>query len=476
MGGQTSRCAIDNAVALDPDRRPSALTRTTALIAKYGGRVPRYTSYPTAAQFTPAVAEDDHRTWLAALDPRSAASLYLHIPFCDRLCWYCGCHTAVVHQRGPVADYVRTLVREIEIIGQALPENPRASALHFGGGTPNMIAPDDLRAIVGALRERFTFTIPFEFAVELDPRILTSEWVDAAADLGLSRASLGVQDLNAQVQRAINRLQPYAQIEWAVTRLRQAGIGSINLDLMYGLPHQSVATIVATLDQVLALSPERIALFGYAHVPWMKAHQRLLPEASLPDAVERFDQQIAAAERLGKAGYVRIGLDHFARQEDELAKAGRNGLLRRNFQGYTSDRAASLLGFGASSISAMPQGYAQNAARVPEWRQRVNAGRLATARGLVVGPDDRVRGEIIERLMCDMRVDVAGVCAAHHRSPSQFAAELLRLAEMEADGLVKRAGARIEVTGDGRPFVRTIAAVFDAQSRSNETGRHAPSI
>ena len=223
MGGRTSRTAIDSAFALEPDRRPSPMSRTAALIAKYGGRVPRYTSYPTAAQFTPAVAEADHRAWLAALDARSPVSLYLHVPFCDRLCWYCGCHTAVVHQRGPVADYVRTLVREIEITSQALPESAQASALHFGGGTPNIIAPDDLRALVGALRERFTFTAPFEFAVELDPRILTSEWVDAAADLGLNRASLGVQDLNAQVQRAINRLQPYAQIEWAVTRLRQAG-------------------------------------------------------------------------------------------------------------------------------------------------------------------------------------------------------------------------------------------------------------
>jgi oxygen-independent coproporphyrinogen-3 oxidase len=452
------------------------MSRITALITKYGGRVPRYTSYPTAAQFTAEVAEADHRAWLAALDARSPISLYLHVPFCDRLCWYCGCHTAVARHRGPVADYVRTLVREIEITSEALPEIVPASALHFGGGTPNMIAPDDLRAIVGALRERFRFTVPFEFAVELDPRILTSEWIDAAADLGLNRASLGVQDLNAEVQQAINRLQPYSQIEWAVKQLRQAGIGSINLDLMYGLPYQSVSTVLATLDQILALSPERIALFGYAHVPWMKAHQKLLPEASLPNAIERFDQQSAAAERLEKAGYVRIGLDHFAKHEDELAKAERNGLLRRNFQGYTTDHASSLLGFGASSISAMPQGYVQNAARVPEWRHRIDAGQLATARGLVVGPDDRVRGEIIERLMCDMRVDVARVCAAHDRLLSRFAPEFFRLREMEADGLVKRKGARIEVTSHGRPFVRTIAAVFDAQSASIETGRHAPSV
>ncbi len=474
MGGPMS-CARDGGAAVEADHR-AAVNRTEALIAKYGGRVPRYTSYPTAAQFTPDVGEADQRAWLAALDPRTPASLYLHIPFCDRLCWYCGCHTAVVHQRGPVVDYVQTLVREIEIVGRAAPGGVRASALHFGGGTPNMIAPDELRVLVRALGKRFAFTPAFEFAVELDPRVLTGEWIDAAADLGLNRASLGVQDLNVEVQRSINRLQPYAQIEWAVTRLRQAGVGSINLDLMYGLPHQSVASVLATLEEVLALSPDRIALFGYAHVPWMKAHQKLLPEASLPDAVARFDQQAAAAERLAAAGYVRIGLDHFARGGDDLATAGRDGLLRRNFQGYTTDRATSLIGFGASSISAMPQGYVQSAARTPEWRQRINAGRLAAARGLVLGADDRLRGEIIEWLMCDMRVDVAAVCAAHDRSPSQFAAEFQRLDQMEADGLVTRAGARIEVTDEGRPFIRTIAAVFDAHHRSNETARHAPSI
>ena len=221
--------------------------------------------------------------------------------------------------------------------------------------TPNAIAPDDLRAIVGALGECFAFAARLDFAAELDPRVLTGEWVEAAVELGLNRASLGVQDLDPRVQSAINRIQPYAQVERAVRRLQRAGIGSINLDLMYGLPCQSVATILETIDQILALAPERIALFGYAHVPWMKAHQKLLPEGDLPDAVERFDQQQAAAERLESAGYARIGLDHFARPEDELAKAERSGRLRRNFQGYTADRASSLLGFGASSISALAQ-------------------------------------------------------------------------------------------------------------------------
>ncbi len=467
---------MDATCDLKPDCRHLPKNRPVALIAKYGGPVPRYTSYPTAAQFTAAVTDVDHRTLLAALDPRSPVSLYVHIPFCDRLCWYCGCHTGVAHRRGPIVDYVQTLVREIQIASEALPDNARASGLHFGGGTPNVIAPDDLRAIVCALRRRFDFTDPFDFAVELDPRVLTNEWIDAAVELGLTRASLGVQDLNPRVQRTINRVQPYPQVEWAVMRLREAGVGSINLDLMYGLPHQSASTVLSTVDQILALSPERIALFGYAHVPWMKPNQKLLPELDLPNAIERFDQQSAAAERLESVGYIRIGLDHFARPGDDLAGAARKGQLRRNFQGYTADRASSLLGFGASSISSLPQGYLQNAARIPEWKKLVDEDRLATARGLILGPDDRVRGAIIERLMCDMQVDVARVCSAHGWPLPSFAAELSRLREMEADGLITRRGAHIAVTNLGRPFVRVVAAAFDPRSHSIEPGRHAASI
>jgi oxygen-independent coproporphyrinogen III oxidase len=467
---------MDATCDLKPDCRHLPKNSPVALIAKYGGPVPRYTSDPTAAQFTAEVTETDHRAWLAALDSRSPVSLYIHIPFCDRLCWYCGCHTGVVHRRGPIADYVQTLVGEIQITSEALPGNVRASGLHFGGGTPNMIAPDDLRTIVGALRQRFDFAAPFDFAVELDPRVLTDEWIDAAVELGLTRTSLGVQDLDPKVQRTVNRVQPYSQVEWAVKRLREVGVGSINLDLMYGLPHQSVSTVIETLDQILALAPERIALFGYAHVPWMKAHQKLLPELQLPDAMERFDQQSAASERLKAVGYVRIGLDHFAKPGDELARASRNGRLRRNFQGYTADRACSLLGFGASSISSLPEGYVQNAARTPEWRKCIEEGRLASARGLVVTPEGKIRGAIIERLMCDMHVDMAHTCSAHSWPLPSFAPELLRLREMEADGLVTRRGTQIEVTNRGRPFVRAIAAIFDAQGNSVEPGRHAPSV
>jgi oxygen-independent coproporphyrinogen-3 oxidase len=464
---------MDETCALKPDCPRLPTSPPTALIAKYGVRVPRYTSYPSAAQFTADITEADQRAWLGSLEADAAVSLYVHVPFCDRLCWYCGCHTGVVHRRSPIEDYVRTLRREIGLVRAALPARLAASALHFGGGTPNMLSPQDLRSIIGELRATFAFGNPFEMAAELDPRILTNEWIEAAAELGLSRASLGVQDLDADVQAAINRRQPFAQVEWAVQRLRAAGVGSINLDLMYGLPKQNVVSVLATIEEILTLAPERIALFGYAHVPWMKPHQKLLPEAELPDAGERYDQQDAAAERLAKAGYVRIGLDHFAKPGDDLAVALRRGALRRNFQGYTADRARTVLGLGASSISAFADGYAQNAARIPQWKEAVEAGRLATARGLAVGAHERLRGAIIERLMCDLEVDIARLCAAAGKPLSAFAPELFRLREMETDGLVRRQGARIEVTAAGRPFIRTIASVFDPHS---QPARHVAAV
>jgi oxygen-independent coproporphyrinogen-3 oxidase len=471
--GGRREAVMDQTCDLKPEcprlpKRPPA-----ALVAKYGVRVPRYTSYPSAAQFTADVVESDHRAWLGSLDSRALVSLYVHIPFCDRLCWYCGCHTSVVHRRSPVEDYVETLRREIRLVRAALPARLTATALHFGGGTPNMLSPEDLQGLVEELRATFEFDDTFELAAELDPRILTSEWIDNAAQLGLNRASLGVQDLDPDVQAAINRRQPFAQIDWAVQRLRRAGAASINLDLMYGLPKQTTASVLATLEQILVLAPERIALFGYAHVPWMKPHQKLLPEAELPDADARYDQQNAAAERLEKAGYVRIGLDHFAKPNDDLAVALRRGALRRNFQGYTSDRAGTLLGFGASSISAFPQGYVQNAARVPQWKESIETGRLATARGLAVGPHERLRGAIIERLMCDFEVDIARLCAAAGKPLSTFAPELFRLREMESDGLLRRRGARIEVTAAGRPFIRTIASTFDPHSQPS---RHVAAV
>ena len=299
-------------------------------------RIPRYTSYPTAAQFGPGIDAGSYERWLAALPVTAPVSVYVHVPFCAELCLYCGCHTTVARRYAPVEAYVELLTREIALVGGIVGGRP-AIHLHWGGGTPTILAPDDFRKVMTALRTCFVFDSTAELAIEIDPRTLTRDYVDVLAEAGITRASLGVQDFNARVQTAVNRVQSFEQTARVADWLRAAGIGSINLDLMYGLPYQSVATVEATVRRALALDADRIVLFGYAHVPWMKRHQRLIPEPALPDSSERFAQSRAAADVLIAAGYEPIGLDHFAKSGDLLAQRQREGRLRRNFQGYTSD-------------------------------------------------------------------------------------------------------------------------------------------
>ena len=338
-----------------------------------------------------------------------------------------------------------------------------------------MLSPEELTAIFGALRDRFGFAADAEIAAELDPAVLTRDWVLAAASHGLSRASLGVQNLDPRVQAAVNRRDTIEQIEAGVSWLRESGVRSINLDLMYGLPHQSLANTMATLDAILPLRPERLALFGYAHVPWMKAHQKLIAEHALPDAAARLEQSEAAAERLRGEGYVQIGLDHFALPTDDLALAACEGRLHRNFQGYTTDAAGTLLGLGASAIGSLPQGFVQNAAQEMAWRAAVAAGDLPVARGVAVTDEDRFRGEIIERLMCDLDVDLSALCARHDRPISDLAPAFASLEAFERDGLVRYEGARVMVTAQGRPLVRSVCAVFDAYLDAGAQ-RHAKAI
>jgi oxygen-independent coproporphyrinogen-3 oxidase len=456
-------------------RSPSRADDLSSLIAKYDGRAPRYTSYPTAVQFGPAVTARVYESWLSALPADRAVSLYLHIPFCAQLCWYCGCNTRAVHRRQTIGDYVQLLVQEIGLLRAALPARLAASAIHFGGGTPNMLWPDELSAIFAALGDAFAFAPELEVAAELDPAVLTREWVQAAAAHGLNRASLGVQNLDPAVQKAVNRHDTFDDIRRCVTWLRQAGVGSINLDLMYGLPRQTTENTLATLDQVLRLRPERIALFGYAHVPWMKTHQKLIDEAALPGPHERLDQSESAARRLVSEGYRRIGLDHFALPDDALCVAEAAGRLHRNFQGYTTDEATTLLGVGVSAIGHLPQGFVQNQSQEVLWRAAVSQGRLPVARGVAVTEEDRFRAEIIERLMCDGAVDLGRLCARHGRSVLALSPELERLKTFVADGLVRIDGARIEATERGRLLIRSIAAVFDTYFAADR-GRHAKAI
>lgn len=454
--------------------RPTAFALET-LVSKYDGRAPRYTSYPTAVQFTQAVDADTYRGWLGDIRAGEPVSLYLHIPFCARLCWFCGCNTRAVNRRAPVGAYVDHLLREIDQMAEALPRRLEVSAIHLGGGSPNMLATQDLDRVFGKLRETFDVADGAEIAAELDPATLSREWIRAARRHGLNRASLGVQNLDPVVQEAVNRIETFEDVSVAVEDMRAAGVASVNIDLMYGLPHQTCPNTLATLDRVLLLEPDRVALFGYAHVPWAKAHQQLIDETTLPGPVARLDQAEAAAERLSAAGYVRIGLDHFALPSDELAIAQRDGRLHRNFQGYTTDAAMTLLGFGASAISSLPQGFAQNAASEAAWRAAVNAGDLPIARGVALSDEDRFRGEIIERLMCDLEVDLARVCARHRRPLAALAREQARLADFVADGLMELDGHRIVVTEIGRLAVRSICAVFD-QYLAPGGARHARAL
>lgn len=445
------------------------------LIAKYDGRAPRYTSYPTAVQFTAEVTAETYRGWLADLSPDVAVSLYLHIPFCHRLCWYCGCNTRAVNHHKPVRDYVDFLISEIGTLQRALPGPMAADAVHFGGGTPNMLSIEELGATFGALRHAFAFTATPEISVEIDPALLTRNWVRAAAEHGLSRASLGVQNLAADVQAAVNRVESFEHIAAGVGWLREFGVGSINIDLMYGLPHQTVANTLASVDQVLTLRPERLALFGYAHVPWMKAHQKLLDEDALPGASERLDQSEAAAERLVAAGYVRIGLDHFALPSDDLACALAQGRLHRNFQGYTTDATRTVLGLGVSAIGSLPGGLVQNESQEVAWRAAVAADVLPTARGAPITPDDRFRADIIEQLMCVFEVDLAAVCSRHGRPLSDLANDRRRIAPFVDDGLIQIDGDRLVVSEAGRTLVRSVCTAFDVYLDSG-AGRHAKAL
>jgi oxygen-independent coproporphyrinogen-3 oxidase len=417
------------------------------------------------------VDEAVYRTWLSELDPGLAVSLYLHIPFCQRLCWYCGCNTRAVSKASLVSRYVDLLIEEMSLLEAALPGAFRAGQIHLGGGTPNLLSRDDLTRLFRALRHVFKVAPGAEVAAELDPATLSRDWVRAAAFHGLSRASVGVQDLSPRVQKAVNRVESFEVVQQAVGWLREVEVLSVNLDLMYGLPHQSTADVLETLDQVLTLAPERIALFGYAHVPWAKPHQKLIPERALPVALERFDQGEAAAARLAAEGYVRIGLDHFAREDDALAASAQTGAIRRNFQGYTVDPFEVLLGIGASSIGRMPQGFVQNSPEETLWQAQVQAGRLPVKRGVALTAEDRFRGDIIERLMCDLAVDLKDICESHGRSLSELDSSLVRLESLQADGLVHFDGRRVTVTEMGRPFLRSACQVFD--TRSNNPDAHA---
>jgi oxygen-independent coproporphyrinogen-3 oxidase len=444
------------------------------LIQRYGAPVPRYTSYPTAPHFQPGVTAETYRGWLGKIGRESSLSLYFHVPFCAEMCWYCGCHTKIVKRYQPVGDYAQLLGREIALSAGVLKSSPSVVNLHWGGGTPTMLSAEDFPALMDTVRDNFRLAADADVAVEIDPRTLTRDMAYALAGAGVNRASLGVQDFNDHVQKAINRIQPFEATERAVQWLRDAGIAAINFDLMYGLPEQSAGDVVRSVNYAHRLAPDRLAVFGYAHVPWIKPHQRMIDEESLPDASERFGHFTAAAERLNELGYRSIGLDHFAREDDALTLALDEGRLRRNFQGYTTDGADVLLGFGASSIGSLNEGYVQNSVSLGEYKRRIREGCLAVVRGIELTADDRLRRAVIERLMCGYEADLPAMAAAAE-SDEAFGPEHAALATMEADGLVALKDGRVSITEQGRPWMRTVAAVFDRYLETGEA-RHSRAV
>jgi oxygen-independent coproporphyrinogen-3 oxidase len=433
------------------------------LAACYGQeRLPRYTSYPTAPHFSHAVGPATYAEWLRALPRRAQASLYLHVPFCRSMCWYCGCHTSVARRDGPIAVYQSALRCEIDLVARQIERRIRVSHIHFGGGTPTIMAPESVVDLMGTLRHSFFVLPSAEIAIEIDPRTLSPAMVDALALGGVNRASLGVQSFDPQVQRAINRVQSFEETAAATENLRRAGIAGVNFDLIYGLPHQTVASCLDTVRRSVELRPDRLSVFGYAHVPAFKKHQRKIDEAVLPDSPARHDQACAIADALREAGYVQVGLDHFALPGDAMAIAFREGRLRRNFQGYTTDASDVLIGFGASAIGTLPQGYVQNEVQIPAYQAAIAAGRLATVKGYALTDDDRLRADIIERIMCDYAVDLGAICARHGSAAEAVLNAAPRLRDLVSDGIVELDGASLAVTEQSRFLVRSVAAAFDA--------------
>jgi len=438
--------------------------------------VPRYTSYPTAAQFSDLVTEEKYRQWLGELNPDEPISLYVHVPFCHQMCWYCGCHTTIVSGYDRVGDYYKTLRKEVELLAGALPFRPKVSHLHFGGGTPTILTPKHFSAFMKHLGEHFDFLPHADKAVEMDPRTLGEEMVQALADSGVNRASLGVQDFSPHVQAGIHRIQPYYIVDRSVKWLRHAGINAINFDLMYGLPHQRPHDVERTVRRALALAPDRIAVFGYAHVPWFKKHQEVLTDESLPDTPERYAEAQLSADLMREYGYEEIGFDHYAKPDDAMAIASRNGSLKRNFQGYTVDEADIMLGLGASSIGQMPQGYVQNAPKLNEWRDRIEANRLTVLRGVEVTDDDIFRRAAIEKVMTDLSLDIGAHCKQNNRPTDALDDALDKLKALQKDGLVTLKGRKLKVVEpEGRRFLRSVAACFDLHYKPSAS-RHSKAV
>lgn len=449
------------------------MTSKLAKLGLFDAMVPRYTSYPTAPQFKPTTGDAQMQDWVQAIPPGSRISLYLHVPFCRRLCWFCACRTQGTQTLSPVARYLETLIQEIEMLGQLLPEGVTLSRMHWGGGTPTLLSPAMMSELADAVASVAPLAPGAEFSVEVDPNEIDLARVDALAKAGMTRASIGVQDFDPEVQNTIGRIQGFEITRDATQMLRAANITSLNADILFGLPHQDETRIAASVQKLLTLNPDRVALYGYAHVPWMARRQSMIPSDALPAPEKRLKLFETARRLFDWDGYKQIGIDHFAAPHDSLAIAARSGRLRRNFQGYTDDPAEVLVGLGASSISRFPQGYVQNAPATSAYAKAVLGGRFAAARGHVFAGEDLLRARIIEALMCDFEVRVEDILARFPTSAPRLGTLLQQAAERFGE-MVQLTETGLRIRPEGHPLTRIIARHFDAYDMSG--AGHASAI
>ena len=445
------------------------------LVRKYNVAAPRYTSYPPATHFVEMPGQRILDRIRENADSANDLSLYFHLPFCNSLCWYCGCTTVITSDQNASARYLGYIGRELSLMAPLIGRTRQVVQLHFGGGTPTFLLPEEIRELGKTIRSHFAFDDAIEASVEVDPRRLTADHAMALHEAGFKRASVGVQDFNARVQSAVHRIQPKAQTEQAVCWLREAGFTSLNIDLIYGLPHQTTESFGKTLDEVIAMQPDRLAVFNYAHVPWMKPSQKILKV--LPSPEMKLELLKLTVERLTFNGYCYIGMDHFARVDDELAVAQRNKTLQRNFQGYSTRGHADIYAFGMSSISQANGAYWQNHKDLPDYYGALDAGNAPISKGYVLTRDDLIRREVIGRLMCDLGLDYEKMSGRLGIDfTAYFSQELASLSDLKADGLIETDACGLVVTDLGRLLIRNIAVRFDAYFGKGTGERFSKSI
>ncbi|MCW8829310.1 MAG: oxygen-independent coproporphyrinogen III oxidase [Gammaproteobacteria bacterium] len=450
------------------------------LIKRYDKSGPRYTSYPTAVQFHEGFGESEYRDWAARSNGTgNPLSLYFHIPFCDTVCYYCGCNKVVTKDRNRASPYLERLHREIALQGALFDKSRTVDQLHWGGGTPTFISHDEMRELMRVTGEHFNLRDDDsgEYSIEIDPREVQSDTIALLRELGFNRMSLGVQDFDERVQKAVNRIQSEASTMAALSAARSEGFKSISIDLIYGLPHQSVVSFARTLDKILEISPDRLSVFNYAHLPELFKPQRRINEADLPAPQEKLDILQNTIEKLTAAGYVYIGMDHFAKPDDELAVAQRSGSLYRNFQGYSTHADCDLVGMGSTSIGQVGDSYSQNLKELEAYYERIDAGSIPVFRGYELNADDKLRRAVITDLICHFELEKAKVEQAWNITfDDYFAEELKELAAMEEDGLLSLSAEQIRVADAGKLLIRNICMVFDRYLREKQNQRFSKVI